>query len=166
MTNHRKEDDPPTPEGNDDSGGYRKPPKATRFKKGQSGNGKGRPKGAKGHKAIVQEIANELHDVGIEGLPSRLSTLELVLVTLRNRAMASDLTASRFVDDVLSRYGNREIDKQGGYMISPEAIPVKDWIAREEAKNARVDREMTAYGTADYSEYLRLKEEDEKKKAG
>ena len=37
--------------------GYGKPPKATRFKKGQSGNPKGRPKGAKGFTAsLMREL--------------------------------------------------------------------------------------------------------------
>lgn len=33
--------------GDDDGAGYRKPPKATRFRKGRSGNPKGRPKGTR-----------------------------------------------------------------------------------------------------------------------
>lgn len=34
--------------------GYGKPPKRTQFKKGKSGNPKGRPKGAKGVKASLK----------------------------------------------------------------------------------------------------------------
>ena len=44
----------------DDDGyevGYGKPPKASRFKKGQSGNPKGRPKGARGFRAsLIREL--------------------------------------------------------------------------------------------------------------
>jgi hypothetical protein len=40
--------------------GYKKPPKETRFKKGQSGNSKGRPTGAKG-RALQEIIEQELN---------------------------------------------------------------------------------------------------------
>ena len=41
--------------------GYAKPPKSTRFKKGQSGNLKGRPKGATGVKAsLKRELASQI----------------------------------------------------------------------------------------------------------
>lgn len=36
--------------------GYGRPPKHTRFRKGQSGNPKGRPKGTRNRKSIVREI--------------------------------------------------------------------------------------------------------------
>ena len=39
--------------------GYRKPPTRRRFK--ESGNLKGRPKGAKNRKTIVRTVANEMH---------------------------------------------------------------------------------------------------------
>lgn len=39
--------------------GYKKPPKSGQFKPGQSGNPKGRPKGAKGLNTIVREIMTE-----------------------------------------------------------------------------------------------------------
>src|SRR5258707_14185668 len=39
--------------------GYRKPPGHTRFKKGQSGNPKGRPAGAKNLSTLLSEALNE-----------------------------------------------------------------------------------------------------------
>ncbi|WP_233493474.1 DUF5681 domain-containing protein, partial [Ruegeria atlantica] len=36
--------------------GYGKPPKATRFKKGQSGNPKGRPKASKNVGSMLEEV--------------------------------------------------------------------------------------------------------------
>ena len=39
--------------------GYRRPPMHTRFKPGQSGNPKGRPKGSRGLKTVVQQVLAE-----------------------------------------------------------------------------------------------------------
>ena len=39
----------------DDEVGYRKPPKPHRFKNGQSGNPRGRPKGSKSRKPVLSE---------------------------------------------------------------------------------------------------------------
>lgn len=52
--------------------GYRKPPRHTRFRKGQSGNPKGRPKGAKNLKTELEEELQEKIVVR-EGRPERRS---------------------------------------------------------------------------------------------
>ena len=43
--------------------GYGRPPLHTRFKPGQSGNPKGRPKGAKNEDTILREIMNRPIDI-------------------------------------------------------------------------------------------------------
>ncbi len=63
--------------------GYGKPPKATQFKKGRSGNPKGRPKGAKGvnaslkreleTKVTVREGSHELRISKAEAIAKRLT---------------------------------------------------------------------------------------------
>ena len=65
--------------------GYGKPPTRRRFKK--SGNSKGRPKGSKNRKTIVKAVANEMHTVAENGKHRRRSTLDLVLLSLRNLAL-------------------------------------------------------------------------------
>lgn len=43
----------------EDAVGYGKPPRATRFKPGQSGNPKGRPRGSKNESTILKEMLSE-----------------------------------------------------------------------------------------------------------
>src|SRR6266550_4325321 len=50
---------PPDEEG-DHEVGYRKPPRHTRFTKGQSGNPRGRPPGAKNLKTLLSDALNQL----------------------------------------------------------------------------------------------------------
>ncbi len=65
--------------------GYGKPPMKRRFKK--CGNSKGRPRGSKNRKTIVKAVASEMHSVTENGKRRRLSTLQLVLLRLRNMAL-------------------------------------------------------------------------------
>jgi hypothetical protein len=44
--------------------GYAKPPKATQFKKGTSGNPKGRPRKSQSHQAIASRVLNEIRRLG------------------------------------------------------------------------------------------------------
>ena len=67
--------------------GYGRPPKQTRFKPGQSGNRGGRPRGSRGVKKIVEEIAFETYVVTEDGKRTRRSTIDLVAMALRRHAM-------------------------------------------------------------------------------
>jgi hypothetical protein len=127
-------DDAP-PSGDGDAGtegkvGYGQPPKATRFKQGQTGNRKGRPKGAKGHKGIVEKVAGELHRVTEGGTTRWCSTLELVLLSLRNRAAAADVKAFKAYSDLQARFGTQEPKRQAGCIIVPERLTIEEWEAQ------------------------------------
>src|SRR2546423_15574968 len=60
---------PPMPldEEGDHKVGYRKPPRHTRFTKGQSGNPRGRPPGAKNLKTLLSDALNEFVIVSENG---------------------------------------------------------------------------------------------------
>ena len=59
--------------------GYGKPPKRTQFQKGQSGNAKGRPRGATDAKKSIRKMLNRSTPVKIGAEVKHLSTLELSL---------------------------------------------------------------------------------------
>ena len=56
--------------------GYRNPPKHTQFRKGQSGNKKGRPKGSKNLSTVLMEAAGDRVTATIDGKPRRISKLQ------------------------------------------------------------------------------------------
>ncbi len=77
--------------------GYGKPPKASRFSKGQSGNPKGRPKGAKG---FIASLKRELDAKVLvrEGNSSvYISKAEAMAKRLMERALKGDMVALRII---------------------------------------------------------------------
>lgn len=73
--------------------GYRNPPEHTQFRKGQSGNPKGRPKGATSNKKRVRRMLEKLTPVRIGDEVRTLSTLELSLERLVEGVRKGDKTA-------------------------------------------------------------------------
>lgn len=67
--------------------GYGKPPREHRFKKGLSGNSKGRPKGAKGLRKIFQEQAHAQVTVTEGGRSESVSKIEAVVMRLFANAL-------------------------------------------------------------------------------
>lgn len=71
--------EPEKPEGGDYTVGYRKPPVATQFKPGKSGNPKGRPKSAKGLSTIVRDTLTQKVSVRTANGEKRISRIEAAL---------------------------------------------------------------------------------------
>lgn len=71
--------------------GYCRPPKTTRFKPGQSGNPKGRPKGAMDTHRLIDAILNKKVSATIDGVPIRISKKQAMLLRLANNAASGDL---------------------------------------------------------------------------
>lgn len=67
------------PEGGDYKVGYGKPPIATQFKPGKSGNPKGRPKAAKGLNTIVRKTLSQKVSVRTANGEQRISRIEAAL---------------------------------------------------------------------------------------
>ena len=116
--------------------GYGKPPLTRRFKSGQSGNRRGRPRGSKNCKTIVREIANEMHAVTEDGRLRRRSILEFMLLALRNRAAEGDVRAFRAFRKYLAKFDPRETDSKLGYIVLSADVTPEEAIAEGEKANA------------------------------
>jgi hypothetical protein len=92
---------------NDDEGiGYGRPPKKHRFKKGKSGNPKGRPKGTKGLKTDLKEVLSAPVTVSTGGKEYTGSRQKVTLVAMALRASMGDpRSAEMFIKTILSVLG-------------------------------------------------------------
>ncbi len=115
-----------SPEISDYTVGYGNPPLIRRFKKDQSGNRRGRPRGSKNRKTIVRGIVNEMHTVTEDGQQRSRSTLELMLLALRNLAAEGNVRAFRAYKKYLAKYEPQDTRRKYGYLVVPASIPLKD----------------------------------------
>ena len=70
--------------------GYGKPPQRTQFKKGESGNLKGRPKGVKNLASLFEKELNERLLVSENGRRRTISKREAMVKHLVNKAVSGD----------------------------------------------------------------------------
>ena len=84
--------------------GYRRPPKATQFAAGKSGNPKGRPKGSRSVGAVLNDILQQKIAVTENGKTRRIPALEVMLRRLANDAMRGDPNAIRLLFLLIDRY--------------------------------------------------------------
>lgn len=129
----------PAPPPGDKPPGYGNPPMVQRFK--TSGNPRGRPKGSRNRKTIVAEVANEMHTVVENGKRQSRSTLELVLLRLRNMAL-EDKNVRAFKEFhrlIKFRDPQAPVDDNVGYLLAPADISPEEWKRKmvEVAKTAR-----------------------------
>jgi Family of unknown function (DUF5681) len=81
--------------------GYGKPPHHSRFKKGQSGNPKGKPGGAKNLSTLVNAAVNERVIVAEDSGQRKISKLEAMIKQFVNRAARGDWRAFKILYDIL-----------------------------------------------------------------
>jgi hypothetical protein len=86
--------------------GYRRPPKATQFKKGKSGNPRGRPKGSRNVGAVLRDVIDQKIQITENGKIRHLPALEVMLRRAFNDAMRSGPGAQKFFFSLIDRYAD------------------------------------------------------------
>ena len=91
--------------------GYGRPPTDKRFKPGQSGNPKGRPKGVRNFKTDVEKTLSAPVKVTRDGKPKKVSTQEAALLRLREKALGGDARALDRLLGLAQAYGNEDFGR-------------------------------------------------------
>jgi hypothetical protein len=122
--------------GRDYEVGYGKPPQATRFKKGQSGNPKGRPKGTRNLATDLHEELNEKITVR-EGTATRAISKQRAMVkSMMNAALKGDMRAAGQITALIDRYMDKVERETAEQILGAEDEAI---LARFQARRRRGD---------------------------
>jgi hypothetical protein len=102
---------------NSDEIGFGKPPKHTQFRKGQSGNPKGRPKGPKNISVRFRKILEEKVIVKTKGGTRSMAMFDALLMQLVNKAMSGDMKSLQEVIRLIEK-----LQEQEPYLNAPEFV--------------------------------------------
>lgn len=117
----------PKPKGNSPVG-YGRPPVEHRFKPGQSGNPKGRPKGAKSPGTILREILNRKIEIRQDGRVRKITVFQAILLKQAEDAIKGNSRSAAFIMNQLRLADGSPAEAQD---VSPEDQDIIDTYLRE-----------------------------------
>src|SRR4051794_33914433 len=88
--------------------GYARPPRSGQFTKGQSGNPKGRRRGAKLFVEIVMEALNEKVSINENGSRKMITKREALAKQVANKGATGDLKSIKLLFEILEGLDDRE----------------------------------------------------------
>lgn len=114
----------------DEPVGYKRPPKRHRFRKGKSGNPKGRPKKSKSRREIVQRVLFDRRKVDIagNGRAKPWTIIEIVVMGVRQDALAGNARAFKIYADLESQFGTQDKESKGGVIVIPTVDSFETWM--------------------------------------
>jgi len=102
--------------------GYGKPPTQNQFKKGRSGNPKGRPKGSRNMSTILEAALTERVAVSKNGKLQKMRLIDAIAISLATKGASGNLPAIRELLNAIGKFGV---------------------FAEEENDNKRLDEKLT-----------------------
>ena len=122
--------------------GYGNPPRHTRFKPGQSGNPRGRPKGSKNLRSIVETRASEKVMVTLNGEPREMTRKDLIVSSLMAKAAKGDIPALRLALPLLERSEEAgDLEAAGAFDRGhyKALLAEMDWLAEVQQAHKEID---------------------------
>ena len=115
----------------DASTGYKQPPKASRFRAGNSGNPRGRPRGSRNLKTTLTKLMSKRITVREDGQVRQITRQEAMLLKLYSKAVAGDTKASNQLLTMLMKLGGHEpAPTQPDVVTENDRVIVADFLRR------------------------------------
>ncbi len=140
MSPHRS--DAPTPNGaraepqepqerpQPDQVGYGRPPIATRFRPGKSGNPRGRPKGARNLASVVAAAIGERVAITENGQRRRITKLDAAIKQLVNRAASGEVKATQLLLQLVQAGEAKPDQRMGSEIGEADALVLAELSRR------------------------------------
>ncbi|MEQ8440545.1 MAG: DUF5681 domain-containing protein [Alphaproteobacteria bacterium] len=116
--------------------GYGRPPKKARFKKGRSGNPKGRPKGSKNFKSIVKDELGRPVEIRVNGQRRKVSQFEAVVMRAVGDAISGKPRQIGLIMDLPNRFGLIEDEERLVRALAPEDQRILERIIMRRVEEA------------------------------
>ncbi len=121
----------------DEEVGYGKPPKATRFKKGQSGNPKGRPRGSRNFSTDVKATLDQPVQLKIRGRNQTVATQQAALLRLREKALSGDGRALDRLLELARTYNDEDLTDATTVVLPSEDQAILDGYVERQLRRQK-----------------------------
>lgn len=106
--------------------GYCSPPREHRFKSGQSGNPKGRPKGSRNIETLYREILDMKITTSVGGRTQTMTALKAVLIKQMQKALAGDFRSMEAVIEAQIRYAESQDARTDARELADRSMAILD----------------------------------------
>ena len=123
----------------DDEPGFKRPPRATQFLKGKSGNPRGRPKGTRNLSTDIAELLSRQVPFRHGGKDRKVSRQEALLLSLYQKAIRGDVRAGETLlklgERLTSRIGSTEKES----LSQSDQTIVENFLKRSRAYSEEIE---------------------------
>ena len=124
--------------------GFGKPPKRTRFKKGRSGNPKGRPPRKPDVYSELTKVLRENVTITVDGQPEKVTVQQALLLRLRNQALRGELWAEKLLQKVIGA-----LPESGSeHYVDMRAVQAIFWVKSDKAAHEKSDAASNSVETS------------------
>jgi Family of unknown function (DUF5681) len=115
--------------------GYRRPPKSARFKKGQSGNPKGRPKGSSNFLVLLEKELGQSIVVNENGRKKTITRMQAMVKRMVAGALQGDHKSLMTLVEILRRTGRFE-ERDIGALLPDDYESILDAYVDQRQKSS------------------------------